>query len=76
MFELYTLTNKEVKMFIENESVKKFNNSAANFYSDISLFSRNYLMRIEPSGKKIDQNNFDPVQMGFKSGAQIVLNHP
>jgi hypothetical protein len=54
------LNNQDLDKLIKSISPQKFIKTAAEKYVDIIEFTNDYLLKIEPSGKKMDlQHNFD-----------------
>ena len=86
MWEIYSLNSKELNEIITilvkelqdakfETSRKYFRKTAARNLPNLCEFNRYFLTKIAPSGKKIDNLNFNPIP-AWSLGCQIVMiNH-
>lgn len=76
MWEIYDINLQELyKYNSDPNNSSRLNDTIAENEHDLITFSKKFLTKVSPYGKKNDSINFNPL-MGFKIGAQFTTNHP
>ncbi|KRX06806.1 PLC-like phosphodiesterase, TIM beta/alpha-barrel domain [Pseudocohnilembus persalinus] len=76
LYEIYEIKLSHLHDYLESGGDPQLlQDTVAKKHEDLIQFTKQFLLKVRPNGKKIDSNNFNPV-MGFKVGAQFIISHP
>ena len=69
IWEIYSINKEQMLYYMSSDNCGKLKIGPASKENSLTNFSKQYLVKVEPCGKKIDLSNYDYMQAGFNSGS-------